>query len=126
MDRIKELLAVLDMEEESKWEWLYKYADENDLLGIEPWHNFCITWKMSDVVLIKCSLADLAFRLRDEAVEKHPFGWQPAKYKVGEKVWGGYHDYIRDHGSVWDEQAQPIHFIIAALIAKEQADVAGE
>ena len=98
----QELLAVLDMSEDEQFKWLM----DNDIVTSE---------------YVKCSrhliLADLAFRLRDEVNNGK---MHEAMYLVQQNVkdapdvldyatafWGLYH-------------AKPIHWIIAALIAKEK------
>lgn len=90
-----ELLAVLDMTEDEQWTWCVlehvKHAGE--------------------------SLADLAFRKRGEVVKKYSQGWQSAKRKVAEYIWGGYSDLG------WDEEATPIMWIVAAQKAKDTKDV---
>lgn len=105
---IDKLLAVLDMPEEEQIEFL---KDElPDLRG--------------DIINGGISLADLAFRLRDEAM---PYccggGWLDIirritvymeKYVVCDKC----QQSKATKSWNWDIQAQPIHWIIASLIAK--------
>lgn len=87
-----ELLAVLDMSEDEQWEWCVKNVKEKT---------------------IGESLADLAFRLRDEVVaECGDIVWHKAVVKIC--------DYMR-MGTAWFKNyAKPIHWIIAALIAKQK------
>lgn len=142
MTEIEKLLAILDMTEEEQHKWLYEYADKNDLIGIDLWCNFCITWKMSDVVLINCSIADLAFRLRDEAAKIKNFGEDldsvivalsnyicspPPNCHLGKtfldylnKV-GASSMWVNNLSAWWNRTAQPIHWIIVSLITKQLA-----
>lgn len=87
----QELLAVLDLPEEKHEYWCLVNAD---MRGVE-------------------SLADMAFRLRDEAVKQNRGNdWQKAKVCVWLHL---------GRTMIWDNYAKPIHFIIAALIAKQMA-----
>ena len=90
----QEILAILELPKEDQ---------ENALWGLKSFDYYCC-------------LADLAFRLRNEVATQHSQYWRTAKSKVSHKVWGHYHDYT------WDELAQPIHWIIAALIVKVKED----
>lgn len=92
-----ELLKVLDMSEANQIEWLimntlfYKYSQEE-------------------------SLADLAFRLRDE-VSRKGFDFQKLLNKVRIDSDSGYEGAV--NSIFWIcHIAKPIHWIIAALIAK--------
>lgn len=89
MSSEQELLAVSDMSEESQIMWSLVHTDMR-----EPE-----------------SLADLAFRLRDEVVVNYgDLIWHKATLKIC-----GY----MGKNSIWFKQyAKPIHWIIAALIAK--------
>ena len=93
--KIDELLAVLDMPEEKQQMWLiYKQR-------IEPTE----------------SLADLAFKLRDEVIKKYKGQFNPIDSWVRGiiKVCSKFDWFLYD----WNILAQPIHWIIAALVAKE-------
>ncbi len=108
-ERIKELLAVLDMPEED--EQIVRLFDFS-VISSEEYDNFEAGRGFS--------LADLAFRLRDEA----PTNYLPgAICIVHEYVDTGVNKmYSHNFGgaSSWFcFLAQPIHWIIAALIAKE-------
>jgi len=100
MSKIDELLAVLDMPEDEQIIWCAKNAGYD---------------------LLDSTLADLAFRLRDE-VKKQGLNLQyyNAAQWVMYKATGSH-----NHGDYKDKwfsyNAQPIHWIIAALIAKELA-----
>lgn len=111
MDKTEELLAVLNLPEEQH---IVKLLDLGAITSDE--YDAVESGRIKADML----LADLAFRLRDE-VSKTQY-WQEAKYRVGNKVFGGYHEYKQDHESTWDEEAQPIHWIIAVLIAKGWAN----
>jgi len=102
-DKIEELLTVLDMSEKKQRHWLIK---KHFWLGDST-----------------NSLADLAFQLRDEVAEiwkQSPGYWiwgkalQDVYCAATKKKWDGI-EFIR-----WFVyNAQPIHWIVAALIAKE-------
>ena len=69
------------------------------------------------------STADLAFRLRDEAVKENKEGWLRACYEV-DNIAGDYKDgriYNRNNGYTAEYnilKRSPIHWILAALKAK--------
>lgn len=65
------------------------------------------------------SLATLAFRLRDEAVKKDSYIWTEACVNVFRKVCSDWDE--RSFDVWWQDNSRPIHWIIAALIAKELA-----
>lgn len=96
--KIKELLAVLDISEDEQWWYL-------------------VNQKLIPAQYRQLHRADLAFRLRDEVLEG----------KDGLRVWvaGMFDVYMKMTGSKlfnwkWAYiKGQPIHWIIAALIAKE-------
>ena len=99
---MSELLKVLDMNEEDRWVWLRK--------KVGRFH----------------SLADLAFRLRDEVVKENQDSWLKGCYVVDCKT-GNYGDgriYTDNNGLTAESnilRAKPIYWIIAALIAKEMS-----
>jgi hypothetical protein len=111
----KELLAVLDLPEEEHLMAVAKLAwrsrKKSSILA-----DFHREYKGG---YMDTSLADLAFRLRDEAVSDLPERnaaekWESALKAVCKHI-GIYlpiDEWFVDH-------AQPIHWIIAALIAKE-------
>ncbi len=96
MAKPEELLKLLDMSEDEQKEWCVLYTNMR-------LYEFPDTFAES--------LADLAFRLRDEAVVKY-----------GDLVW--HKAVVKICGYMWKETAwfknygKPIHWIIAALIAK--------
>lgn len=97
MDKIKELLAVLDLPEEEQLKGLKPFIPRGDWAAVYWNYHF--------------SLADLAFRLRDEAdrTNFHNGIYEVQKYLKKEDWATAY----------WGEIfAKPIHWIIAALIAK--------
>lgn len=124
--KIDELLAVLDLTEEEQWKWATARANE--------------FWPDEDIFYgyPEKYFADLAFRLRDEVVgRKYNIGvvpdfrgtntfpecpdslfrWYEAQQEIDNHLktwrWPGKAD------AWWHEQSQPIHWIIAALMAKE-------
>ena len=99
-DKIQKLLSVLDMTVYDQNQWLIK--------------NNIRQHSLSDLKKMK-SLADLAFRMRDEAVGNY-----------GSDIWFDAVNVVCNHYPemkwslpTWDIESQPIHWIIAALIAKE-------
>ena len=110
MKKIDELLAVLDMTEEKQWAWLL---------------NRCVEFWPDEEVFIGSQekyLADLAFRLRDEVAKEDSgvlFGRGLAK--ICFKIYGGNNYNLNEFLSWSTVKAKPIHWIIAALIAKELA-----
>ncbi len=63
------------------------------------------------------SLADLAFRLRDEAMNFNKGAW----YEATKQVWKECHNY-KEYRNFWVDLSKPIDIIIAALIAKGKSD----
>ncbi len=101
MDKVKELLGVLDLDADHRFWAIQKHLSPEDA-------------QLYDTQEI--SLADLAFRLRDEVVNSSnlwPEIWNEALRLVARK-------YKKTQKDEWFvDSAQPIHWIIAALIAKE-------
>jgi len=99
---IDKLLKVLGLTHQEQEDWIIdKFYDNVYPLG---WTGL---------------FADLAFRLRDEAFDPTPEkGLQGLCWEEGK-------DIVRKHFNMnerwFDDMAQPIHWIIAALIAKELA-----
>ena len=87
---------LLDMTEDEQVDWL---------------------WDM-DILKPNESLADLAFRLRDEAVNHQ--GWGEAIKDVCD-YWQGKNNTGITLSGFWIHRAKPIHWIIAALIALEKS-----
>ena len=108
----QKLLAVLDMSEDEQDYWTVENTDRGIRGG-----NYE-------------SLADLAFRLRDEIRSKVNYScWMNAKETVAKAIWSkhkwhkrGSYKYLTSIYTFWTNQAQPIHWIIAALIAKDKDD----
>lgn len=98
-EKIDKLLAVLDMTEDEQEEWCRDKA---------------MPFRWRD------SLADLAFRLRDEMVKN---GYASYFYDGMTEVLKAYqkNDCVPSMASFLAYHAQPIHWIIAALIAKEMS-----
>ncbi len=99
---VNELLKVLDMPKDSpeQYGWLLSTIREHKA----------------------CCPADLAFRLRDELVRLTPYSDRYAWNNVLEKVY----QHVKKNREEGTDKAgwgldwsQPIHWIIAALIAKE-------
>lgn len=108
-DKIKELLGVLDMDSDSQFWTIQKYLSPEEA-------------ELYDTSEI--SLADLAFRLRDEVKSKHEKEWYRACFIVDEGLFNpnGGRGYTEWHGAEAEHgilQRDPIHWIIAALITKE-------
>jgi len=69
---------------------------------------------------VRESLADLAFRLRDEAEKKSPLAWHSGLFDVYMIVKGPGH---RIYNWRWaSSEAQPKHWILAAMQAKKNTD----
>lgn len=74
------------------------------------------------------SLAELAFRLRDDMVKGNLSKWQKAMdivfLKVSEEHWKEEHEFARWPAVMFwlSHVAKPIHWIIIALIVKEVGD----
>ena len=102
-EKIQELLSVLDMSEDEQWHFL-----------VHKDNGYISTKTQEELSSKKISLADLAFRTRDEAGKNDAVYWEQAIYRVYKK--SAHRDY--DNIFCWfTEFAQPIHWIIAALIA---------
>lgn len=104
-DKIKELLAVLDMSAQEQVEWVFDNVETGECdIDIDV-------------------LADLAFRLRDEVGKIDAVYWEKAVYMVYTRA------HIRPYDNVFcwmTEWGRPIDWIIAALIAKELGKDAGK
>lgn len=93
----KEILAVLDLPEKNQRKWLLV-----NIFGER---------------ILRESTADLAFRLRDEVIDKYGvYAWREAKEVMG--LFGN----KRTTDKWWQEFAQPIYWIVAALLAKEKVN----
>ena len=105
-ERMNELLAVLDMPETEQWKRLRPFTDASGDDYERGLYSKCLRKRV---------LADLAFRLRDEAIEKYGVEFHNGIYAV--------QCYLKKEEwatAFWGEvYAQPIHWIIAGLIAKE-------
>lgn len=104
MNDKQKLLAVLVLSEDDQWKFLIARQDIQEMCQsqLDEW---------SQPKYKRMVLADLAFRLRDEAVES-----------LGEAAW--HKTVVIVCGYMWKDTAwfknyaKPIHWIIAALIAK--------
>ncbi len=107
----KELLAVLDLPENEQWRWAI-----TNLADYDP--EYKNDWRFPPKYCSKTihSLADLAFRLRDEADE---FDWQYGMERVFQHCFPDRWGIPEDIYGWFASTAKPTHFIIAALIAKE-------
>ena len=117
----KELLAVLDMTDIEQWDWVCR----RNLVPACDWSGGRYHKNVRD-----CILADLAFRLRDEVSGPRSIfdctnlslAFQGAWEQIAEHYQFEWREE-KDHLDCWIiYQAQPIHWIIAALIAKGMAD----
>jgi len=100
--KIQEILEVLDLPKEKQWKWcidnLLRWdCDDGWYYGLEP----------------ICSLADLAFIMRDEAIKLDSFNWDRAVLKICIKCAPNVL-----YSCWWDLYTQPIHWVLAALIAR--------
>lgn len=136
-----ELLKVLDMTEEEQRKQLPflldKKAKEHKIATDPNQHSRCLVcdkgysnleeYKKFKKQHPTCSpfpyrksLADLAFRLRDEAVARQDGTWCEAEHEV--------YLYLEKDKQGWDldtwfvMEAEPIHWIITAIRAKELAN----
>ena len=99
---MNDLLKVLDMSEEEQWVWLEKKY------GAGAFHSF----------------PTLAFMLRDEILKKEKF-WYGNLHIVYSHIKRRRVDYDIAPGVLSQYflfEAKPIHWIIAALIAKEKEE----
>ena len=110
----EELLKVLDMSEDEQWGWLiYNRAKYGYVLFQD-----CLSGNSK-----RMAIADLAFRLRDEAIMLKEFPFLMAR------VYNHAHGYKPNKGEIhapimmmwiwFAGYAKPIHWVIASLIAKE-------
>lgn len=113
---MNDLLKVLDISEEEQYNWLWQ---RSATFGFDlKWIDFDVPSAYDHSVkkeIAKC-LADLAFRLRDEAMSSRYL--YSALLDVHQKAEGP-QNRKQDFG-FWFLRAKPIHWIIAALIAKEK------
>ena len=109
----KELLAVLDMTDIEQWDWVCR----RKLVPACDWSGGRYHKNVRD-----CILADLAYRLRDEVMEK--YGWRTLEAGIMEvslvRPIPLAKDFIESDYLAY--LAPPFVWIIAALIAKGMAD----
>lgn len=104
-DKIKELLAVLDLSKSQQEEWI-----------IDKFYNgvYPLGWTGT--------FADLAFRLRDEAVKDNRWIYSEKIHDVCQYV----NKPKADNCSCFDaamwleNEGQPVHFIVAAELTKQE------
>lgn len=128
-EKIDRLIGVLYMSKKEQWKWLAnEFPDElHCCLCVPPCH------------IGRHELADLAFRLRDEVKDLPSLVWSKAWHLVVAKVkynydWNNealeenFKEFCETYHGVPDSSdreifalwnSQPIHWIIAALIAKQ-------
>ena len=115
-------LKILDMTEDEQLEALNNLWQNRQL---PEWFNLSpdLNGKIWMTVPNRHLLADLAFRLRDEAVQLC-ISWEKAKEDVWVYVCHKKPDVEISYIGFWTNLAQPIHWIAAALIAtaEEQND----
>jgi hypothetical protein len=100
-----DVLEILDMTEEEQAHWIVEWLEYNGQKGDLERYNRC-----------ELSLADLAFRMRNEAVRNYKKEWDRAIVTIQIK-----YATSNNYGSWWQNMSQPIHWIVAALKAKEIA-----
>ena len=95
MSKTKVYLAVLDLPEEEQERWVFE--------NVSSYQNLCG----------EKSLADLAFRLRDEVIVNQGYiAWHKAEVIMCEYMGKAIHWFT--------QYGQPHHWIITALIAKQK------
>lgn len=121
MTKIDELLAVLDMPEREQCKYFYdkidsRCVDVENIVLIEG-EGMCLEFA-GEVKFNKKEMADLAFRLRDET-DKHE--WETGLFEIYEYLASKQpkKKMLYAFGFWKSAFAQPIHWIIASLIAKE-------
>lgn len=103
------------MSEDEQWKKMRTFIDANGDIYERGVYSTCLRRQV---------FADLAFRLRDEAVEQNLTMWQRAMdivfLKANEEHWKEKHQFTRWAAVIFwfSHKAKPIHWIIAALIAR--------
>lgn len=105
---MNDLLKVLDMSEEEQIEWLIEKGITDGSLARSQ-----VTNKKIVKHWIRIELADLAFRFRDEVESKVEF------HHCFAKVCKHIDPHIMNYAGYALCTAKPIHWIIAALMAKQ-------
>jgi len=121
MPQIDEILAMLELPEHDLFAKVLDLLAPDIMVGANQYH-----YKGAPF----CSLADLAFRLRDEvvALSNGYYIWLDGIGEVTNYMEGEVYCETckRPHKTKalvnWFEHAQPIHWIAAALIAKQLAE----
>ena len=129
----EDVLALSDKTEEEQYRWLSYHEilawkrHYTSLLQVNPQDSYNsdpINWMVASTETRE-SLADCAFRLRDELLKEYetPKGWvwsdcyRPIAHIIAPNntcTHCGHDDRYFD----WDAEAKPIHWIQAALLAK--------
>lgn len=105
---IDKILAMLDLMEIEQLTFLNNYPDKTI--------DGCKVLVRGEWRLLKVNLPGLAFRLRDEAKSYNWNLWLDST----KEVWRSVHKYWT-YEQFWMAKSKPIHWIIAALIAKQLA-----
>ena len=112
-----DIAKVLGMPNCEYVKWVY----EQGLISKKDYYYYLEGGVPSSMVI-----ADLAFRLRDEAVGENKERWLKACFEV-DNIAGNYNDgriYTRNNGYTAEYNVLkrgPIHWVLAALKAKEQS-----
>lgn len=107
------LLAVLDMSEDEQYRWVSRSTQQKNF-----GYTICPNW--DTLPYQRMVLADLAFRLRDEVKYIHRCSFVRAAQLVYCHCLNV--EKVPKDDTLWrwfSREANPIHIIIAALIAKE-------
>ena len=116
-----DVLEILDMTEEEQCRYLAKLFQKRyfDTDKWPEWYGICDILIHNTFPGRKVILADLAFRMRDEVLSM-PEGyryWEIAKQNIS--IY--YLDEKHNWKVYWGDRESPIHWIVAALKAKELA-----
>lgn len=134
MSKIEELLNILNLSEEEQYKFLFNYFIKIYFKTDEwpYWYGICDILIHGDSSERETTLAELAFVLRDKG--RSPFGvcawdracwevWRYVETQQGSDIFKRKHlsletreKYCSDWMMLW---AEPIHWIIVALITKE-------
>ena len=108
---IQEVLAMLNMAEAEQWEFLISCPKIQEMCGNQL-DAYC------QPKYKRKTLADLAFRMRDETVSLPDYQWAKATKYVYEYILSDAATNYYLAASFFADKAQPIHWIAAALIAQ--------
>ena len=115
---IMDVLEILDMTEEEQCRYLAKLFQKRyfDTDKWPEWYGICDILIHNTFPGRKVILADLAFRLRNEAVKR-----DITKYIDAENIVKAYVLTKTRIAINWSYDSQPIHWIVASIKAKELA-----